>query len=103
MPGDLRQVPRVALTLTVQLRAELAHNFTDSYWVKHVVFNIHNDYVTLQEQDFRVPKRVADEQHPWTIPKWLEQPVLQLFIHALARGYEIRVRQAAKTQAGSFD
>jgi hypothetical protein len=87
----------------VQLRAELAHNFTDSYWVKHVVFNIHNDYVTLQEQDFRVPKRVADEQHPWTIPKWLEQPVLQLFIHALARGYEIRERQAAKSQAGSFD
>ena len=33
MPGDLRQVPRVALSLTVQLRAELAHNFTDSYWV----------------------------------------------------------------------
>ena len=30
MPGDLRQVPRVALTPAVQLRAELAHNFTDS-------------------------------------------------------------------------
>ena len=48
------------------------------------MFNIHNDYVTLQEQDFRVPKRVADEQHPWTISKQLEQPVLQLFIYALA-------------------
>jgi hypothetical protein len=33
MPGGLRQVPRVAVTLTVQLRAELARNFTDSYWV----------------------------------------------------------------------
>jgi len=33
MPGDLRQVPRVALTLTLQLRAELDYNFTDSYWV----------------------------------------------------------------------
>ena len=33
MPGDFRQVPRVALTLTVQLRAELPHNFTDSCWV----------------------------------------------------------------------
>jgi hypothetical protein len=65
--------------------------------MKHVEFNIHNNYVTLQEQDFRVPKRVADEQHPWAIPKQLEQPVLQFFIQTLASGYEIRERQAAKS------
>src|SRR5229473_3485882 len=30
MTGDLRQVPLGALTVSVQLRAELAHNFTNS-------------------------------------------------------------------------
>ncbi len=30
MTGDLRHVPLGALTVSVQLRAELAHNFTNS-------------------------------------------------------------------------
>src|SRR6266436_1154782 len=34
MTGDLRQVLLGALTVSVQLRAELAHNFTNSCWVR---------------------------------------------------------------------
>jgi hypothetical protein len=60
MTGDLRQVPLGALTVSVQLTAELAHNFANSCWVKvHVVFHVSNDYVRLQAQHFRVRKRVA--------------------------------------------
>jgi hypothetical protein len=62
-----------------------------------VVFNVHHDYVTLQVQAFGVRKRVAGEQHSWTIPKRLERLFLQLFIHALARGYKIREHRAAKS------
>jgi hypothetical protein len=34
MTGDLRQVPLGALTVSVQLRAEVAHNFTNSCRVR---------------------------------------------------------------------
>ena len=34
MAGDLRPVPLGGLTVRVQLRAELAHNFTNSCWVR---------------------------------------------------------------------
>jgi hypothetical protein len=50
MTGDLRQVPLSALTLSVQLTAEVAHNFTQSLLSENcnVVFHVHNDCVRLQ-------------------------------------------------------
>jgi len=63
MTGDLRQVALGALTVSVQWRAELAHNSTHSCRARtegQVVFHLHNDYVTQQAQHFRVRKQVAD-------------------------------------------
>jgi hypothetical protein len=68
-----------------------------------VVFNVYNDYVTLQAQGFRVRKRVAGQQHSWIIPKRLERLFLQLFIHTPVRGYKIREHRAAKNYVGLFD
>jgi len=62
MTGDLRQVPLGALTVSVQLTAEVAHNFTQSLLSEtcNVGFHVHNDYVRLQAQHFRVRKRVVN-------------------------------------------
>jgi hypothetical protein len=46
-----------------------------------VVFQVHNDYVTLQAKHFRSRNRVADQQLPGTIPTRLKWLFLQLFIH----------------------
>ena len=47
-------------------------------------------------------KTVTDEQITGTTPKRLEQLFLQLSIHTLARGYEIRDRRPAKRQSDQF-
>jgi hypothetical protein len=49
MIGDLRQVPLGAPTVSVQLTAEVAYNFTQSLLMRtHVVFHVPSDYVSLQ-------------------------------------------------------
>jgi hypothetical protein len=63
MTGDLRQLSLVALTVSANLKAQLAHNFTNSCRVRsegQVVFHVRNDYVAQQAQHFRVRKRAAD-------------------------------------------
>jgi len=106
MTGDLGQVSLGVLTVSVQLRAELApqlHNTpAESALREHVVFHVPNDYVRLQAQRFRVRKRVADQQPLGTIPKRPERLFLQLFIHTVAGGYEIRERQQPKSRAAKF-
>jgi hypothetical protein len=49
---------------------------------EHVVFHLHNDYATQQEQHFRVQKRVADSQNSGAIPNRLKRLFLQLFMHS---------------------
>jgi len=69
---------------------------------RHVVFHVHNDYVTQQARHFRIQKRVADKQLPVTIPQRLEWPFLQLFIYTPASGDGIR-DVSAKPKAFAID
>src|SRR5713226_7776290 len=99
MTGDLRQVPLGALTVSVQLRSELAHNLTNSCSV-------------TTEEACGVPRsqRLRDTTGPtfqssktsggltasWDDPKTARATVSPAFHTQLARGYEIRERQQLK-------
>lgn len=67
------------------------------------MFHVHNDCVRQQVQDFTARSRVTEQQLSGTIPKRLERLFLQLFIPALAKGYEIREHRTVKSQADHFD
>jgi hypothetical protein len=91
MTGDLRQVPVGALTVSVQLTAELAHNFTNSCWVKvHVVFHVPKRLRETTGPTFQSSKTSGGLTTSWDDPKRLERLFLQLFIHTLTRGHGIR-------------
>ena len=85
MTGDSRHVRLGALTVSVQLRAELAHNFTQSCWA-----GTEGACGVPLSQPFREAtgpavqssKTGADEQNSGTIPKGRGRLFLQLFIHA---------------------
>ena len=62
MTEDLTQISRGALTVSVQLTAEVAHNPTQSLRSENcmVAFHVHNHHVGLRAQDFKARKRVAN-------------------------------------------
>src|SRR5713226_9627314 len=106
MTGDLRQVPLGALTVSVQLRAELAHNFTNSCSV-------------TTEEACGVPRsqRLRDTTGPtfqssktsggrtasWDDPKTARATVSPTFHTHWREDYEIRERQQPKVRPLNCD
>src|ERR1700733_1046698 len=106
MTGDLRRTPLGALTVSVQLKADLAHNFTNSCRVRTEGACGVPRSQRLRETTgptFQSAKRSDGLTKPWDDPTTARATVSLTFHTHWRQGYEIRERQAAKSPADHCD